>query len=73
MADAPTYPYAMFLDLAFPALTRIDVTQLVHANTHRWDNQTLCQVNESVVRLGVMHAGALRGGSMASIIRWHSS
>jgi mannose-6-phosphate isomerase-like protein (cupin superfamily) len=49
---------------AFPYLTRlnvlhafgevIDVPALVAANVHPWYNQTLCQVNQSVVRLGVV-------------------
>jgi len=34
----------------------IDVPGIVAATTHPWFNQTLCRVNESVVRLGVVHA-----------------
>ncbi|PYI94437.1 MAG: cupin domain-containing protein [Verrucomicrobia bacterium] len=33
----------------------IDVGSLVDACTDRWYNQTLCKVDESVVRLGVVH------------------
>ena len=54
MSDAAAYPYATFLDLKFPALTIVDVKSLVAANTHSWYNQTLCKVNESVIRVGVM-------------------
>jgi mannose-6-phosphate isomerase-like protein (cupin superfamily) len=54
MSDAPTYRYATFLDIKFPALTVVDVPSLVAANTHPWYNQTLCKVNESVIRVGVM-------------------
>jgi mannose-6-phosphate isomerase-like protein (cupin superfamily) len=54
MSDAPAYPYATFLDIKFPALTVVDVPGLVAANTHPWYNQTLCKVNESVIRVGVM-------------------
>ena len=54
MAGEPIYPYATHLDIKFPALTTIDVPALVRACTDRWYNQTLCQVNASVVRLGVM-------------------
>lgn len=32
----------------------MDVSALVRACTDRWYNQTLCQVNDSVVRLGVI-------------------
>jgi mannose-6-phosphate isomerase-like protein (cupin superfamily) len=38
----------------FPALTLVDVPALVAAVKDRWYNQTLCRVNDSVVRLGVM-------------------
>jgi mannose-6-phosphate isomerase-like protein (cupin superfamily) len=51
---APTYPYATHLDVRFPPLERIDVPSLVRACTDQWYNQTLCRVNESVVRLGVV-------------------
>ena len=53
MADAD-FPYATFLDIRYPALTVVDVPALVSAVTHPWYNQTLCRVNDSVVRLGVM-------------------
>ena len=49
-----SYDYATFLDVKFPALTRVDVPALVAAVKDRWYNQTLCRVNDSVVRLGVM-------------------
>jgi len=50
----PTYPYATHLDVRFGALEPIDVQGLVDACTDRWYNQTLCRVNDSVVRLGVI-------------------
>jgi mannose-6-phosphate isomerase-like protein (cupin superfamily) len=48
------YPYATFLDLKFAPLTIIDVPQVVAAVKDQWFNQTLCKVNDSVLRLGVM-------------------
>jgi mannose-6-phosphate isomerase-like protein (cupin superfamily) len=48
------YPYATHLDIRFQALEVIDIQNVVDAVTDRWFNQTLCQVNDSVVRLGVM-------------------
>jgi len=54
MSSTQDYPYATFLDIKFPALTVIDVPSVVGAVTHQWYNQTLCKVNDSVVRLGVM-------------------
>lgn len=49
-----SYPYATHLNILFPQLQKVDVPALVDAVTDRWYNQTLCQVNGSVVRLGVM-------------------
>ena len=46
--------YATHLDVLFPPLKRVDIAALVAACTDRWYNQTLCQVNASVVRLGVV-------------------
>jgi mannose-6-phosphate isomerase-like protein (cupin superfamily) len=54
MSKGQEHPYATYLDIKFPALTVVDVPALVKACTDKWYNQTLCQVNESVVRLGVM-------------------
>jgi mannose-6-phosphate isomerase-like protein (cupin superfamily) len=54
MSDAPDFPYATHLDILHGPLERIDVQALVDACRDTWYNQTLCQVNESVVRLGVV-------------------
>ena len=54
MNDPQAYSYATFLNILHPALSMVDVPSLVRANTHPWYNQTLCKVNDSVVRLGVM-------------------
>jgi hypothetical protein len=55
MADAPKeYPYDTRLDVRCGPLEVVDVPALVAACTHPWFNQTLCRVNESVVRLGVV-------------------
>jgi len=54
MSATQNYPYATFLDIKFPELTVVDVPSLLNAVTHKWYNQTLCKVNDSVVRLGVM-------------------
>jgi mannose-6-phosphate isomerase-like protein (cupin superfamily) len=37
-----------------PPLEVVDVQALVDVCTHPWYNQTLCRVNDSVVRLGVV-------------------
>jgi mannose-6-phosphate isomerase-like protein (cupin superfamily) len=49
-----SYPYTTHLDIRYPALEVIDVQQLADTVTDRWFNQTLCKVNDSVVRVGVM-------------------
>jgi hypothetical protein len=51
---AAAFPYAVHLDTKFDALDLIDVPSLVEACTDQWYNQTLCKVNDTVVRLGVM-------------------
>jgi mannose-6-phosphate isomerase-like protein (cupin superfamily) len=54
MTEPETYPYVTHLDIKFPALAVVDVPALVAACRDRWYNQTLCKVNDSVIRLGVM-------------------
>src|SRR6187551_824150 len=46
--------YSTHLNILHAAGEVIDVNALVAANQHPWWNQTLCRVNESVVRLGVV-------------------
>jgi mannose-6-phosphate isomerase-like protein (cupin superfamily) len=53
-SSTQSYPYATHLDVKYPALEVVDVQKLADAVTDRWYNQTLCKVNDSVVRLGVM-------------------
>jgi mannose-6-phosphate isomerase-like protein (cupin superfamily) len=54
MSDTPNYPYATHLNVLYPPLEVVDVPALVAACTDQWYNQTLCRVNDSVVRLGVI-------------------
>jgi len=46
--------YNTHLDIKFEHLERIDIPEMVEENTHKWFNQTLTQVNDSVVRLGIV-------------------
>jgi len=57
MTEAPNYPYATHLDIKFGPLSVVDVPALVAACKDRWYNQTLCRVNDSVIRLGVFERG----------------
>jgi mannose-6-phosphate isomerase-like protein (cupin superfamily) len=52
--DSADYPYETHLNVLFPHLVVIDIPELVSTVKHPWWNQTLCEVNESVVRLGVI-------------------
>ncbi len=54
MSDTHTYPYETRLNILHGALERIDISALVDACDLPWYNQTLCKVNDSVVRLGVV-------------------
>jgi len=46
--------YSINLDEAFGPLELVDVRALADAVEDRWHNQTLCRVNDCVIRLGVM-------------------
>ena len=52
MSDS--YDYNINLDAKYKFLELIDVPKLAAAYPEGWFNQTLCQVNDSVIRLGVM-------------------
>ena len=53
MSDT-TYPYVNHMNILHESLQLIDVPSLIEQCTDTWHNQTLCQVNESVVRLGIL-------------------
>ena len=53
-SPSEAFPYATHLNILFPQLEKIDLRALAGAVKDQWYNQTLCQVNGSVVRLGVM-------------------
>ena len=48
------YPYETRLNILHQPLEMIDVKSLAEACEFKWFNQTLCKVNESVVRVGVL-------------------
>jgi mannose-6-phosphate isomerase-like protein (cupin superfamily) len=47
------YPYVNHMNILYSPLQSIDIQSLVDQCTDQWYNQTLCQVNDSVVRLGI--------------------
>ena len=55
MADSvEPYSYETRLNILHQPLELIDVKALADACEYKWFNQTLCKVNDSVVRVGVV-------------------
>jgi mannose-6-phosphate isomerase-like protein (cupin superfamily) len=57
MSDARSpaaYPYDTRLDILHGPLETVDLDAVAATVTHPWFNQTLCRVNESVVRVGIV-------------------
>jgi mannose-6-phosphate isomerase-like protein (cupin superfamily) len=48
------FNYVTRLDVKFDHLQRMDIAKMVEECKDKWFNQTLTQVNESVVRLGIV-------------------
>jgi mannose-6-phosphate isomerase-like protein (cupin superfamily) len=53
MSETKAYPYETRLNIQYKPLEIVDEKALADACEFKWYNQTLCKVNESVVRLGV--------------------
>src|ERR1700719_2148297 len=54
MSETKQYPYETRLNVLYKPLELINAKALADACEFKWYNQTLCQVNDSVVRLGVL-------------------
>ena len=54
MPSTSPFPYETRLNILYDGLQLIDEKALSDANEYKWYNQTLCKVNDSVVRLGVV-------------------
>ena len=54
MSDPQDFPYETHLNILFQPLELVDLQPLIDACKVPWYNQTLCQVNDSVVRLGIV-------------------
>ncbi len=52
MSERPDYQ--MHMDTLFGYLAKVDVPKLVAACDEPWWNQTLCEVNDCVIRLGII-------------------
>lgn len=53
MSEAKAYPYETRLNIQYHALDVVKEKEIAEACTYKWFNQTLCKVNDSVVRMGV--------------------
>ena len=53
-SDPADYPYETRLDILHGPLETVDVQVVADGTSHPWFNQTLCRVNDSVVRVGVI-------------------
>jgi homogentisate 1,2-dioxygenase len=53
-AQPAAYPYETRLNILHGPLELIDVNALAADCRHKWFNQTLCKVNDSVVRAGII-------------------
>lgn len=53
MSEKPSY--SIHTDVSFGPLEHMDVQAIADACKEPWFNQTLCRVNNCVVRLGIIH------------------
>jgi mannose-6-phosphate isomerase-like protein (cupin superfamily) len=54
MPESPAYPYETRLNILHGPLELIDINKMAAECYYRWFNQTLCKVNDSVVRVGII-------------------
>jgi mannose-6-phosphate isomerase-like protein (cupin superfamily) len=54
MSASKVFPYVTNLDIKYSPLEVVDEKAIADACEHRWFNQSLCEVNNAVVRLGVV-------------------
>ena len=54
MSSTPAYPYETRLNILHGPLELIDINKMAADCYFRWFNQTLCKVNDSVVRVGII-------------------
>jgi len=54
MSETRDFPYVTQLDIKYQPLERIEEKKIADECPHQWFNQSLCEVNSSVVRLGVV-------------------
>lgn len=52
MKEQPEYKFHM--EEKYGYMKIIDIPEIIKSSTDQWFNQTLCHVNESVIRLGII-------------------
>ena len=52
--SSPAFPYETRLNVLHAPLELIDINALAEACEYQWYNQTLCKVNDSVVRMAII-------------------
>lgn len=54
MSNAAAFPYITKMEVLHKQLELIDEKAFADSIPHKWFNQTLCEVNDSLVRIGVV-------------------
>jgi mannose-6-phosphate isomerase-like protein (cupin superfamily) len=54
MPESAAHPYETRLNILHGPLELIDIHALPDADNYKWFNQTLCKVNDSIVRVGII-------------------
>jgi len=54
MSASKPFPYVINMDALYKPLEIVEEKAVADANTHKWVNQTLCEVNDSLVRVAVI-------------------
>jgi mannose-6-phosphate isomerase-like protein (cupin superfamily) len=54
VAENRSFPYETRLNVLYGPLELMDVHSVPEANEYKWFNQTLCKVNDSVVRMAAI-------------------
>ncbi len=53
MESKKNFNYNQHMDIKYSYLEKITINDIVAENKEKWFNQTLCEVNSSVLRLGI--------------------
>lgn len=53
MENQEKHNYNQQMNIKFDYLEKITIKDIIDSNTDKWFNQTLCEVNSSVLRLGI--------------------